>query len=366
MREFVTHTSVEMDYQLKVITLEPTPFCNQSCQTCNTWLLTRNREFISSHRGQEQYSLRNVIDQASEMGVEHINLAGAEPFAHKDTIELIESIKAHGMECSLVSNGTLIDEQTAKRLIDSRIDAIRFSVDGASPDIHDQVRGYKGSFVRVITAIDTMNTYGDSQGYIPKLSFNTTISKLNFHEIPKMIELARNHRIKKINFGLVIQTNSEDLITTNQILGSGTTSEQFLKQDDGLMFTNDEIHDLQILFGQAEIVASEFGVEHNISLMRDYLKHPEAIISGRYLSPFMEEGELNCVYPFKRTLVDTYGNVYPCSPIRRIIGNLKDSSLDEIWKGDSYEQFRASFKAHGHFPICLSCCNLNRGKGQKI
>lgn len=168
----------ERGYPLKVVTLEPTPFCNQSCQTCNTWLLTRNREFISSHRGQEQYSLQDVIEQASKMGVEHINLAGAEPFAYKGTIELIESIKSHGMECSLVSNGTLIDELTAKRLVDLRIDAIRLSVDGASAEVHDQIRGHKGSFVKVTTAIDAINKYGDSQGYIPALSFNTTISRL--------------------------------------------------------------------------------------------------------------------------------------------------------------------------------------------
>lgn len=180
-----------------------------------------------------------------------------------------------------------------------------------------------------------------------------------------MIQLASNHRIKKINFGLVIQTNSEDLTATNEILGSGTTSEQFLKQDDHLMFTDGEIQNLRMLFEQAEVATSRVGIKHNISLLKEYLKHPETIKSGRYLSPFMEDGELSCVYPFKRTLVDIYGNVYPCSPIRLNVGNLNDGSLREIWNGDSYEQFRASFKARGHFPICLSCCNLNRGGGLK-
>ncbi len=121
-------------YHLKVVTLEPTPFCNQSCQTCNTWLLTRNREFISEHKQQEQYPFAQVVEQASQMGVEHINLAGAEPFAYKGVLKLIESIKSRGIECSLVTNGTLIDEDTARRLVDLRIDAMRFSVDGSTPE----------------------------------------------------------------------------------------------------------------------------------------------------------------------------------------------------------------------------------------
>lgn len=353
-------------YQLKVVTLEPTPFCNQSCQTCNTWILTRNRQFITSHKEQEQYSLQDVVEQASKMGVEHINLAGAEPFAYKGTLELIASIKAHGMECSLVSNGTLIDEQTARRLVDLRIDAIRLSVDGASSEVHDWVRGHKGAFAKVTTAINTINTYGDTQGYRPEISFNTTISRLNYPEVSKMIKLAHNLDVKKINYGLVIQTNKEDLMATDEILGAGTTSEQFLKYDDHLMFTENEINDLMFLFEQAEVVSVSFGIEHNIPLMKEYLKHPEAIMSGRYLSPLMEDGELSCSYPFKRTLIDIYGNVYPCSPIRQKVGNLKESSLDDIWNGALYNQFRSEFRAQGHFPICMSCCNLNRGRRSKI
>jgi radical SAM protein with 4Fe4S-binding SPASM domain len=163
-----------------------------------------------------------------------------------------------------------------------------------------------------------------------------------------------------INFGLVIQINEEDLITTNDILGSGTTSEQFLKEDNRLMFDEADIEPLNGSLSKADAIATRLDVKHNIALIKGYLGNPEAIASGRYLSPLMEMGGATFAYPFKRTLVDTYGNVYPCSPIRHKVGDLKEKTLQEIWLGESYSDFRNEFMQLGYFPVCLSCCNLNR------
>lgn len=351
-------------YPLKVVTLEPTPFCNQSCQTCNTWRLTRNKDFISRHKSHEQYPFMEVVEQAFQMGVEHINLAGAEPFVYQGILDIIDSIKSKKIECSLVTNGSLIDTATAKRLVDLRVDAMRFSVDGSTSEVHDWVRGFKGAFDRVITAITTIRHYGESVGYIPHISLNTTISTLNLTEIPRMMKLANKIGVDGINYGLVLQTNTTDVSATDFLLGEEATSVQFQKVDDRLMFTTNDTKSLSKLFAEADTLAASLNIMHNIPTINRYLDNPETISSGRYLSYLMKSGEVSCAYPFKRTLIDTYGNVYPCSPIRYKVGSLKNNTLEEIWSGELYNGFREQFSQLGSFPICLSCCNLNR-QGQK-
>ena len=64
-----------------------------------------------------------------------------------------------------------------------------------------------------------------------------------------------------------------------------------------------------------------------------------------------------CEYPWTSLTVMADGNVVPCTQISNneiVLGNIKDNTLEEIWNGKNYEEFR---KMHisGKFPDNHKC-----------
>lgn len=84
----------------------------------------------------------------------------------------------------MAPNGTLITENIAKQMADSGIQRISISLDGATRKSHDRFRGVDGAFEGAIRGIRLAKDAGI------EFQINTTITKTNLHEIPKIQDLA--------------------------------------------------------------------------------------------------------------------------------------------------------------------------------
>jgi len=66
-----------------------------------------------------------------------------------------------------------------------------------------------------------------------------------------------------------------------------------------------------------------------------------------------------CVYPFYQFCITSNGNLGLCcvdSSFEEPLGNVKDSSISEIWKGDSFNKFRNDLlKAERNKNLCSQC-----------
>jgi GT2 family glycosyltransferase/MoaA/NifB/PqqE/SkfB family radical SAM enzyme len=59
--------------------------------------------------------------------------------------------------------------------------------------------------------------------------------------------------------------------------------------------------------------------------------------------------------PFETAHVLSSGDVVPCEVLdRRVMGNLHEHSIGEIWNSETYRRFRASYRA-GEIPECRTC-----------
>jgi MoaA/NifB/PqqE/SkfB family radical SAM enzyme len=65
-----------------------------------------------------------------------------------------------------------------------------------------------------------------------------------------------------------------------------------------------------------------------------------------------------CLYPFLHARVSYSGKVYFCPFIRVEVGDLTESSLEEIWNGEKYVGMRRKLLEHGIFPVCRRCCKV--------
>lgn len=90
-----------------------------------------------------------VIEEAAELGVRHLVLAGGEPTLHPDLAEIVRVARRQGsLRVKLVTNGARSDEALLETVW-MGVDDLQVSLDGADEGEHDRLRG-KGSFRRAL------------------------------------------------------------------------------------------------------------------------------------------------------------------------------------------------------------------------
>jgi len=124
--------------QVKKITsliIEPTNTCNLRCTFCFvTEGMTREGGFM------DFYLFKKVIDDYPEL--EHLCMHNwGEPLLHKNIFKMIDYAKSKGVHYVVMNtNGTLLTDKMIHRIVDSKLDIIRFSIDG-SAETFKKVRG---------------------------------------------------------------------------------------------------------------------------------------------------------------------------------------------------------------------------------
>lgn len=169
--------------KLKYLFFELTDACNLSCLHCGSNACPQNHTYLPVDL------IKTVLTQVSEAFSPNdimICLSGGEPLLHPSLFEIIKYAKKCGFSCGMTTNGTLIDQTNAKRLADSGIDSVTFSVDGLE-DTHDWFRNKPGSFCKTIEGIQNLLQY--SQGKITT-QITTVVHKRNIHQLDEMFQLA--------------------------------------------------------------------------------------------------------------------------------------------------------------------------------
>jgi MoaA/NifB/PqqE/SkfB family radical SAM enzyme len=129
--------------------VSPTMRCNLKCYGC--YAGEYEQGFGLSHE-----VLDRIITEAQELGVHFITFSGGEPFIRADLLDLYE--KHRDVIFQVYTNGTLIDEEMAKRLAELGNVAPMISMEGFEEET-DQRRG-KGHFRKAMKAMDFLRQEG--------------------------------------------------------------------------------------------------------------------------------------------------------------------------------------------------------------
>lgn len=154
------------------VDLEITSFCNLRCAYCS--------HFSSPGDVNEDLPLaewRAFFDELGRLAVMRVTLSGGEPFLRTDLRQMIEGIVLNGLRFSILSNGTLIDDEMAAFLAATRrLDGVQISIDGSGDLTHDVFRG-QGNFSRAMDGILTLRRH-----HLP-VSVRVTIHRENVHDL---------------------------------------------------------------------------------------------------------------------------------------------------------------------------------------
>ena len=89
--------------------------------------------------------LLRIADVLASMGLRAVQLSGGEPLLVEGLPEIVRRLRAGGAKIVLFTNGLLLNDDNALEM--ARLFArIHVSLDGATADVHDSVRGRAGSF----------------------------------------------------------------------------------------------------------------------------------------------------------------------------------------------------------------------------
>jgi mycofactocin radical SAM maturase len=135
------------------LTWELTYACNLSCRHCLSSSGRRDPRELSTAQCKE------VIDTLERMQVFYVNIGGGEPTVRPDFWELVDYATAHHVGVKFSTNGIKIDAAVAARLASSDYVDVQISLDGATAEVNDAVRG-PGSYDTAIRAMQHLADAG--------------------------------------------------------------------------------------------------------------------------------------------------------------------------------------------------------------
>ncbi len=124
--------------------------CNLACRHC--WI---SPTFNPNGGGQFlpfEY-IEQAVQQALPLGLGTVKLTGGEPLLHPRFRDILALLHRLGLPCTIETNGTLLDRDMAEFMKQHGVRFVSVSVDGATPETHDNLRMVPGSFHRAVTGL---------------------------------------------------------------------------------------------------------------------------------------------------------------------------------------------------------------------
>ncbi len=168
-------------YPLASLYLYLSDQCNLSCHHC--WISPGYSE--SATHGIPLEHLKKTILEAKTIGLQSVKLTGGEPLLYKDFYALLTFLAREGIGIIIESNGTLFERPILETLRSCQIDQISISLDAATKEMHDEMRGVKGGFDRTLQGLKLLSEYEFSFQII------MTLQRKNSREIHKLVSLAK-------------------------------------------------------------------------------------------------------------------------------------------------------------------------------
>ena len=273
---------------LRYLFFELTDKCNLNCRHCGSRCSGRNNhildyDIIVKTMGavKEKYGTEGIM----------ICLTGGEPLLYPAIYDVINQAKNMGFVVGITTNGTLLDNMSARQLAQAGLDTVAVSIDGIGV-VHDEFRLAKGSFDRAIMGIHSLKKAGLEPQVI------TVVHKNNFFQIDSLYEFLKKEGIyswRLVNIDPIGRAFDDKklLLEAEELrkLFSFIREKRF-----------DKDNDLEVTYGCSHFVTLEFENE-----IRDYYFQCGA---GTIVASIMANGNIGACLDIERREELSQGNVY--------------------------------------------------------
>jgi radical SAM protein with 4Fe4S-binding SPASM domain len=165
-----------------------TRICNLKCVHCyNDSGIGKSFNDITTEKA------KAVLDDLAEFGVPSVLFSGGEPLMRHDLFELIPYAGSKGLRTVISTNGTLINENAAKKIKDYGVSYVGISLDGIGP-INDKFRGVDGAFEMAVSGIRNCMAAG------VRVGLRLTLTKRNVQDLEGLFDFFEEEGIERACF----------------------------------------------------------------------------------------------------------------------------------------------------------------------
>ena len=331
---------------------ETTQACDLACRHCRAQAQPEhNPNALSTQEG------FGLLDQIASFGAPHplVILTGGDPFKRDDIFELAHYGSDQGLPVALSPSGTpLLNPRNLARVKEAGCKVISLSLDGSTPEIHDTFRGVPGSFDW------TVNGWKTAQSAGLKLQINTTVTRHNLFDLPKVFRLVRELGVMTWSLFFLVPT------------GRGRTEDEISPEDyeavmnflyDASKYvslkTTEGHHYKRVVLQRSYLEMHGLPVQKYFSLNDTYARLSEALRAETAGVPVTHPMEHPGQMPGGRmrraplhvnagdgfVFISLLGEVFPSGYLPVSAGNVRSSHLKEIYQDSPLFQSLRNKKA---------------------
>jgi len=281
--------------------------CNLKCKHC----YSESVDQAASDELSTEEAFR-LIDYLSEWGIGLLIIDGGEPLCREDFLNVVKYASTRGIRTTIGSNGTLIDEKTARKMMEVGVMAVAISIDGADAQTHDSFRGVAGGLEQTLKGVKACRN-----AQLP-FQFNTVIRKETLSQLEDLLRLAVDYGAEAAEFF--------------DLVAAGRAKHECKEQ----VLSNDERRWAMEWLAQSQedcpIVIRVPGCPMYPLLLQEKRIKPKHFASEMLRRvPYYGRG---CAagMPMGYVMVQCNGEVNPCMLLQVKLGNVREQSIVSIWE----------------------------------
>ncbi|MCM8813221.1 MAG: radical SAM protein [Candidatus Omnitrophica bacterium] len=295
--------------------------CMMRCKNCRKWRKDRLVRKWSPLPTVEDWK-RCVRDLAQIVDKDfYLNICGGEPFLYPGLFEIIRAASDCGMQTCTASNGYLIDDALAHQIAESGLTRISLSLDGATEQTHDYLRGVRGSYRRVIQAFEHIYRHCPDI----KMSVQCVMYDINQDELVDLVKLVHARpQMGSLNFFVAMQPNNTPL------------EKEWWKGKHAYLFPRDSRKITAIIDELIDMKKTGMPIVNTVSQLRAfqaYLQQPDKFVKTRQCN--LDRG----------MVVSSVGDIGMCFEMGEGIGNIRDVSVLDAWRSAKAAAVRERIRA---------------------
>ena len=333
----------------RMLTVSLTSDCNIRCKMCH---IPQTRWMFPDKKIYEIFSLMPKLQA--------ILWHGGEPFFYDKVDILINEAKKYNLRQIISTNGLLLNDNRIEQIITSNME-INFSVHGLTKDVYEKIH-YRGNFNRLIDNLKKFKDLKDKKNSNIKYGIKFLVMKSNYKQFINLYEF-----VKKFGFNHVYVN----------ILGEETRIDENLlfceNKKEVIKYINDISEELKLKFKNDNVFYEAWlpSCNNNNKCIDKKVENYEIDnndnkikldCTEKFDTEIFEKWKKFCCYiPWQSLYVDAGGYVRNgCFCNDMIIGNINETSLEEIWNNEKQLNIRENIINNGFDNKCSIDCKNGR------
>jgi radical SAM protein with 4Fe4S-binding SPASM domain len=319
------------------VQIEPVGQCNLRCQMCP--IQFRDSEPSGRISALMEFDtfcrLIGQFEHATEL---HLQGLG-EPLLHPEFFQMVAHAVRRGFLVSTNTNMTVMSEARARECVQSGLDTLHVSLDGANAEVYEAIR-LRSRFEKVLRNLRRlMAAKAAAASLLPHVRIVAVVMRKNLAELPGLVRLAHQEGAESLSVQHLCHDFGESSLPEKyKPMRSFIDAESLLHEDRSRVAT---------FFEQARTEASALNLELRLPNLEPR-PHPAGMT-----------GKARCDWPWRGSYISYDGKAMPCcmvaTPDRINFGDMAAEGVDQVWNNDAYSEFRQQLSSAVPPEVCRSC-----------